>query len=274
MDLLCVALVDAGLLGMLVGAICLCKPIGRIGVPTRKRAAFVALGGLCMFMIGGHLPADDTRVPLVRTRLDELTPVFQFHESHTTKVDAPADRVYAAVKSVEPDEILGFRALTWLRRFGRNTAPNVMNPPAHQSILQTALGTGFVPLADEPDREIVIGLVMSPLLMGWKPTPQEFRELDRPLLVKATMNFRIDPIDANHCTLTTETRMYGSDPDALKLFAPYWRVIYPGSAFMRRMWLRAIRKRAESENQTFSAAPRLAFPRLLPCCQERRERFA
>jgi len=26
----------------------------------------------------------------------------------------------------------------------------------------------------------------------------------------------------------------------------YWRVIYPGSALIRRMWLRAIKKRAEA----------------------------
>ena len=28
-------------------------------------------------------------------------------------------------------------------------------------------------------------------------------------------------------------------------FALYWRVIYPGSALIRRMWLRALRLRAE-----------------------------
>lgn len=150
------------------------------------------------------------------------------------------------MKTVEPDEILAFRTLTWMRRFGRHGAPNILNPPAHQPILQAALRTGFVPLADDTGQEIVVGLIMSPLLMGWRPTPAQFKKVDGPLLVKATMNFRIDPIDANRCTLTTETRMYGTDNDALHLVATYWRVIYPGSAFMRRMWLRGIRKRAES----------------------------
>ena len=263
MDILGVALVDAGLFCMLLGAICLCHPIRRIGITSRKRAAFLALGGLCAFIVGGHLPAQLTRVANPQTRLDQFTPVYQFHEFHTTRVNAPADSVYAAVKSVEPDEIFGFRTLTSIRRFGRRGgAPNILNPPAHEPILQTALRTGFVSLADDPGQEIVIGLVMSPLLMGWKPTPEEFLKLDRPLLVKATMNFRIDPIDATHCTLTTETRMYGTDPDALKLFAPYWRTIYPGSAFMRRMWLRAIRQRAESAaEQHTSRAPRPSFPR-------------
>ncbi|MFL6200136.1 MAG: hypothetical protein ACJ76J_13235 [Thermoanaerobaculia bacterium] len=31
---------------------------------------------------------------------------------------------------------------------------------------------------------------------------------------------------------------------ARRRFAAYWRIIYPGSAFIRIMWLKAIRERA------------------------------
>ena len=245
MDIPGVVLIDLGILCALVGAVCLGKPIRRI-IKSRGRAAILGLCGVLAFAVGGSLPVYETRVPVRRTRLDEFTPVYQFHELHTTVVEAPPERVYAAVKAVEPDEILAFRTLTGIRRFGRRGAENILNPPAHKPILQTALRTGFVPLSDDPGQEVVVGLVMSPLRMGWKPTRDEFLKADGPLLVKATMNFRIDPIDANRCRLTTETRMYGSDKEALKLVAMYWRVIYPGSAFIRRMWLRGIRKRAES----------------------------
>jgi hypothetical protein len=47
--------------------------------------------------------------------------------------------------------------------------------------------------------------------------------------------------------LTTETRVYATDAATRKRFALYWRVIYPGSALIRVMWLRAIRNRAERE---------------------------
>jgi len=33
---------------------------------------------------------------------------------------------------------------------------------------------------------------------------------------------------------------------ATRTFAAYWRMIYPGSALIRVMWLRAIRLRAEA----------------------------
>jgi hypothetical protein len=248
MDMLGVTIIDLGLLCMFVGAVCVFRPLRLIGIRSRTRAAILGLCGVLAVFVGGVLPVHDARVPVIATRLDELTPVYQFHELHTTVVEASPERVYAAVKEVEPDEIFLFRTLTAVRRLGRHGAASILNPPAHQPILQTAIRTGFVPLADEPGREVVVGLIMSPLRMGWKPTPDEFNKANGPLLVKATMNFRIEGIDANHCTLTTETRMYGTDNDALRLVAMYWRVIYPGSALIRRMWLRAIRKRAESSD--------------------------
>jgi len=46
--------------------------------------------------------------------------------------------------------------------------------------------------------------------------------------------------------LTTETRIYATDASSRRAFARYWRVIYPGSSLIRRMWLRAIKKTAEA----------------------------
>jgi hypothetical protein len=245
MDLLGVVAIDAGLTCILVGFISVCKPLRRIGIKTRRIALQVILVGFFAIAFGMNLPVRETRVAVVTTRLDELVPVYQFVERHTTIVDAPPGRVYAAIKAVEPNEILTYRTLTWMRRFGRPGKPNILNPPDREPLLQTALRSGFLQLADEPEREFVFGFVASPILVS-KPTAANFKVLNGPFMAKVAMNFRIDPIDANHSTLTTETRIYGSDRDVQRLFAPYWRVIYPGSSFIRRMWLRAIRKRAES----------------------------
>jgi hypothetical protein len=40
--------------------------------------------------------------------------------------------------------------------------------------------------------------------------------------------------------------LYATDASTRRPFALDWRVIYPGSALIRRMWLRAIARRAES----------------------------
>ena len=245
MDLLGVMAIDTGLVCIFLGLASVCKPLSLIGIKTRRRGLGIVLLGFCAILAGMNLPVRETRVPAARTRLDELVPVYQFQERHTTTVHASPERVYAAIKAVEPDEILGYRTLTWIRRFGRSGKASILNPTAHEPIVNTALRTGFLQLSDEPGKEFVFGFGGSTVLVS-KVTAQNFRTIDGPFLAKVVMNFRIEPIDANRCTLTTETRVYGSDRDMQRFFAPYWRVIYPGSAFMRRMWLRAIRIRAEN----------------------------
>jgi uncharacterized SAM-binding protein YcdF (DUF218 family) len=58
------------------------------------------------------------------------------------------------------------------------------------------------------------------------------------------MNFLIAPDGPDGSVVSTETRVFATSPAARRRFAAYWRVIYPGSAIIRRMWLRAIRRRA------------------------------
>lgn len=248
MDLLAVVAIDAGLICVFLGFISLCKPLRLIGIKTRRRGSIVVLTGFVAIALGMNLPVRETRVPMATTRLDDLVPVYQFHEVHTTTVRASPARVYAAMKAVEPNEILTYRTLTWMRRFGRLRGANILNPPDHEPLLQTALHTGFIQLADDPEREFVFGFAASPILVS-KVTAANFKVLDGPFMAKVAMNFRIDPVDADHCTVTTETRIYGTDRDVQRLFAPYWRIIYPGSSFIRRMWLRAIRKRAEAATE-------------------------
>lgn len=62
----------------------------------------------------------------------------------------------------------------------------------------------------------------------------------------AAANFRVEDAGPGACTVSTETRIWATDASAERRFAHYWRVIYPGSALIRRMWLRAIRSRAEA----------------------------
>jgi hypothetical protein len=45
--------------------------------------------------------------------------------------------------------------------------------------------------------------------------------------------------------LSTETRIRGNDKRSRRVFGCYWRIIYPGSAIIRRVWLDAIAARAE-----------------------------
>lgn len=79
--------------------------------------------------------------------------------------------------------------------------------------------------------------------------PVGFRALRGPGFALATMNFRIEDAGPGACTVTTETRVYATDAPTRRRFAGYWRVIYPGSALIRGMWLGAIKRRAESADR-------------------------
>jgi hypothetical protein len=61
------------------------------------------------------------------------------------------------------------------------------------------------------------------------------------------MNFCIAPAPDGSCAVSTETRVYATDEASRRRFAVYWRLISFGSAFIRVMWLRAIKRRAEAE---------------------------
>ena len=248
-----VVLVYLGLIAAFLGGVSCLRPLSFLAIRTRRQATMVLVLGLMVVATGGSLPAKVVRVATPRTELDQFAPVYQFHEFHSIRIAAPKEQVYRALKSVTAEEIALFRALTWLRRFGRPGPESILNPPPHVPLLNVATRTSFLVLAEEPDREIVLGtLVAAP--PGWrpsgKPTPDGFRAFfvttSHTGFAPAAMNFRIEDASSAACTLTTETRVYATDASTRRRFALYWRVIYPGSALIRRMWLRAIARRAES----------------------------
>ena len=246
-----VIVVYLGLAATFLGLVSLLRPLAFLAIRSRRIALLVVALGILLFVIGESLPAEEMRVIVPSTRLDEFMPVYQFNEIHSTRVQASKEDVYNAMKSVSADEITFFHTLVWIRRLGQSGPESILNPPVGQPILDVATRTGFLVLAEEPKHEIVLGtLVGAP--PGWqahgKATPAAFKALDEPGFALAAMNFRLedDKTDPGLTILTTETRVYATDPVARARFARYWRVIYPGSALIRRMWLRAIAKRTQS----------------------------
>jgi hypothetical protein len=186
------------------------------------------LAGLALVAAGLFLPAREIRATETLSRLDGIAPVWQFDEFHRTHTSASCREAWTAIKSVTAGEIRAFRTLTWIRRFGKPGPESILNPPANAPILAVATRTGFRLLAEEVEREVVIGAALPPR-----------RE------TKAYMNFQLTEAPTGGCEVTTETRVNATTKAARQRFAMYWRVIYPGSALIRRMWLAAIRERAE-----------------------------
>jgi len=247
-----------GLITMFMGGATVLRPLKFLAIKTRWQALAVMAAGFVVVIIGASLPTTESRISAPRTQLDEFIPAWQFSEFHSIRIAAPNEKVYTALKQVTAEEILFFHTLVWIRRMGRPGPESILNPPPNTPLLDVAIRTTFIPLADEPNREFLIGtLVAAP--RGWHPsgapTPEGFKSIFHQTgFAPAAMNFRLDDCSARSggatsagpCTLlTTETRVYAADARTRRAFARYWRLIYPGSSLIRSMWLRAVKKRVE-----------------------------
>jgi hypothetical protein len=188
------------------------------------------------------------------TLLSAILPRWHFREIHKTTIAASAEQVWAAIREVTPREIRLFVLLTGLRSLparllGR--APE-RSGLGNQPLLTTALRSGFLLLAEEPQRELVLGTIgqfWKPL--GGKPQvlerPEAFANFTSPGFAKAAMGFHLEnPGGSGALRLVTETRIRATSRRALWKFAAYWMLVRPGSALIRRAWLAAIKRRAEA----------------------------
>lgn len=238
-------LVYAGFVALVVGLIAVIHPVRRLRLTTRRRGAVVMMAGALLVLIAWSLPLREQRARGT-TRLDEVLPRYQFQEHHSRYVDASASEVWRALHEVKASDIRLFRTLTTIRRFGRPGPESILNAPAQLPILDVALRTSFVPLGGETERELVIGTtVISPDGAAVPRTPDEFRALAAPGFAVGVMNFRIEPDARGGVLLTTDTRVFATDPPTQRAFARYWSLIYPGSALIRREWLRAVARGAK-----------------------------
>ena len=239
------AIVYSGLIVTAAGVFLAIKPIERLHVTTRSQGLAILGLGVVIAGIGFVAPAPESRVAKVETRLDEFVPVWQFNERHSIAVDAPPDRVYRALKQVRADEVALFRTLTWIRRGGRALPEGILNASNRKPLLDVATRGGFIYLADDAPKEIVIGtVVVAPRGRHVELTPELFKNALPPGFALGAMNFVVSSTGENTSLVTTETRVFASSDGARRRFAVYWRMIYPGSAIIRLMWLRAVRRRA------------------------------
>lgn len=185
------------------------------------------------------------------TLLHEWIPLYDAAARHEIVVNASAARTYEVARSLDLGGsplvrlLMGLRAAPAL--LGAVLTGRVRARPGGTDHARVVQGLPFTLLAEEPEREFVLGL------MGrfWTPagglvaaTPADFRQQPPAGLAQGIWNFRVEP-DGARCRLTTETRVRCGDDVSRRQFARYWRIVRFGSALTRRSMLRHIRRRAE-----------------------------
>jgi hypothetical protein len=164
--------------------------------------------------------------------LDNVVPRWHKAEFHRVRLTAEPAAVWAAVFELTWSEVPVFRALLRLRTLNRSRLSS------DARIVDTFRAAGFLELGRTPD-ELVFGMVAraggAPITIG---DTAGFVRFDTPGYVKTAMNFRyVNGI------LGTRTRVFATDAQARRRFAGYWFLIRPFSGLIRRIWLRAIRRR-------------------------------
>jgi len=176
--------------------------------------------------------------------IDDHLPRYDVSEYHETVVPASAAATYAAIERAD-------LAGSWLVKllFGLRGLPSLLSgrgerrSPLAPVNLRDIESAGFCRLAEEPGREIVLGVTGS----FWKPTgnvartdPARFREPPPAGTARAAWNFVVATRGPGESLLSTETRVLCADAVSLRSFRRYWVVVGPFSGLIRTLMLRSI----------------------------------
>src|SRR5262249_40657302 len=117
-----------------------------------------------------------------------------------------------------------------------------------RGLLAQVQALGWLVLAENPGREIVMGAVTRP----WQANvtfrgvpPDRFASFAEPGFVKIAWTLRADPDGDGRTMFRTETRAVATDAFARARFRRYWAFVSPGILLIRRASLAALKADAE-----------------------------
>jgi hypothetical protein len=167
--------------------------------------------------------------------LHRLLPRFEFSEHHRAVVRGSRERIFTEIEAVDLSDSQLAQGLMAIWRLGARLVMD--NVPNRGMTTQD-----FIPLALEPPRELVRGLIAGPPKQAW--TPEQFMTYDGPGF-KLAWSFWVTDLKDGRCRVDTETRVHCNDAKTKRWFTLYWIVIRLPSGAIRRDLLRIIKRRAE-----------------------------
>lgn len=191
-----------------------------------------------------------TAVPTASPRdvADELMPAYEQHFTESVRVDAPRAAVWSALLQVKGSEMPVARLLSMLRALGKKPEQQIEEKP----LAETLEKTGWVKLHEEPERELILGLVGRFWRMDFGIRPVADRAgfvafTDRGF-AKIVFRYQLEGEGAE-TKLSAETRVHANDRRAARRMRLYWALIGLGARLTVRSGLMAIKRRAESERR-------------------------
>lgn len=167
--------------------------------------------------------------------LDRFMPEYDVVSRHNTPIAAPAAITLAAAREMDLLDSPVARVIVRAREVLLGATPDTRSRP--HGLLAEVQSMGWGVLAEDPDREIVVGAVTKPweANVTFRAVPaDEFAAFAEPGYVKIVWNLRADPVDAGRSIFRTETRAIATDGPARARFRWYWSIFSPGMMLIRR----------------------------------------
>ena len=181
--------------------------------------------------------------------LDAFMPKADAAEVHRLEIAAQPAAVYRALFTTDLGTSPIVKGLLGLRALPRILVQRGKPHAARPLTLQTVVDAGFGRLAEEPGRELVLGVSGR----FWRPVgnlaPFDRESFSRPVspgMARAVWNFAVAPTGDGRTILSTETRILCGDAASRRKFRLYWVVVRPFSGLIRIIMLRAVRRAVES----------------------------
>jgi hypothetical protein len=179
--------------------------------------------------------------------IDSFAPNPDAVETHRINISASPEVVYRALWTADLGGSPAIKILLALRSLPEFAAHPCRPLPQNRKItLRTLIDAGFGVLAEQPGKEIVLGVSGK----FWRPTgnlsPFNREDFDVPVArgrARAVWNFHVDGA-SGQTTLSTETRVSCGDSGSRRKFRAYWFFVRPFSGLIRRIMLKNVRKAA------------------------------
>lgn len=233
----------------LIGLVSMIHPLSFLFILNRTIAACVLCGGILLSIIALFLPAKiyHSQTDLA---LDTLLPDYSFNEYHEVIVNASIDEMKRALQTTGVRDIpvaLLFLKIRGIADYEKDRSDTVTNNQQNPDSFVT------------PDFKFIVAnpfeLFTLMVLKGSAGTPppeittaKEFRAFREPGYVKVAVNFLFRSLDDGRTLVSTETRNLPITRKDSRIFGRYWRIIYPGSAIIRRLWLNTLARKAENKS--------------------------
>jgi hypothetical protein len=203
----------------------------------------------------------DTQAPVVAPGeeliLDRVLPVWDATVTHHLTVDAPAERVWAALQELDLAEVVrtsrGARALIAVRAVPVRIADRVRGrpaqpPPEHVRMVEAR---PWVVLGEREPRELVVGAIgrfWGPGVEWLEIEAGEFADFDQPAYGKIAWGFAVLPYGLGRSLLVDECRTRVTDPASRRRFLRYWKLVGPGASYVMGRTLTLAKQHAEEED--------------------------